>query len=920
MENRTKLPESLTPYTVFENDQILTAKQINGFVSFLDGQHRLTKSKLIGYGNVCGHIVKFNRDTITITKGCSLTTDGDVLFYSSDMVFTCFSNFTDSNVEYPAFISQENQVPLLELHTKKTEKTNKLSTIRLELSNMVVLLYLESYEYDIDICTGSDCDNMGKEQRNNLKALLIKRSDLIKLLKLRRASHDLYRRILDIPCERVKLVPENISNLNDLHALYKNVLPGRISGMYKVLAKSYKECHSLLAGLYGTAPTIAWNRKFAEIKRLAHANVMHVQYTYDFLNDVATAHNEFRDSLFDIEEHCCPDAKLFPKHVMLGYVMDYTEGHEDPYRHGFYKSPALSAGQNRLEKLRFLHKRIDSLISNFKITFTKKIKVTPSKCAGSILGDRAIPAYYKTDGTKPVHTAWSYSLHKHGKSDTVYSYNADKYHGSPQALNPLDYCLSRFSFFMVEGFLGMDFQKAVDSINKLIKEFNLPFKVMALQIEKEVNLLPFNPPYWHHDLKDLHLLHRKMINFNIRNLDDFNDTVKVNVSATKELKRTEPFSSHYSVRDITEAKTTELKSHIVEIKKELKKPLGKFKQNKFDVNYKAAVQATSDMNKGLKGVVYNSSYTPYESLLNSPHYKWLGWVEERSLKRFEWAKKLSVFAGFLSEHPEMMHLCGVPWGGTLILVYSSRTREVIADFSLPHWHCCDIMKDSEDPEVDEVEDNDVIKWHKFNDFKITMARPVNFKTQIDDMGKIMDNKLGEMELMISRTMNAKMTNMEERIGNIVAGVSTMKVGMAGTTIVSTYLASNIEKTHAVIKGTTYAEDTDKIVTLSNRVAALDKSISEGTAVSTNTRKRIAAEKELETAITNTVKKVIKTAPADISTGSKEAVTMELVKEASFLIKDPKIRGSLKKNLTHIEESVSGRKHLVSGIASIRRIG
>jgi hypothetical protein len=43
-----------THFTVFENDQVLTADQLNDLFNYLDVQTRLTRTRAIGVGIICG--------------------------------------------------------------------------------------------------------------------------------------------------------------------------------------------------------------------------------------------------------------------------------------------------------------------------------------------------------------------------------------------------------------------------------------------------------------------------------------------------------------------------------------------------------------------------------------------------------------------------------------------------------------------------------------------------------------------------------------------------------------------------------------------------------------------------------------------------------------------------------------------------
>src|SRR5215831_8692283 len=66
-------------FPVFEADQVLTNKHLNDLFNYLDQQDRLTRCKLLGSGIVCGLEISHTNDTINITKGCGLTSQGYII-------------------------------------------------------------------------------------------------------------------------------------------------------------------------------------------------------------------------------------------------------------------------------------------------------------------------------------------------------------------------------------------------------------------------------------------------------------------------------------------------------------------------------------------------------------------------------------------------------------------------------------------------------------------------------------------------------------------------------------------------------------------------------------------------------------------------------------------------------------------------
>ena len=74
-----KLAESQTTYSIFEDNQVLTADQLNSIGDYFDYQDRLTRTCLLGVGIVCGLDVQLGREEIIVSRGAGITTDGDLL-------------------------------------------------------------------------------------------------------------------------------------------------------------------------------------------------------------------------------------------------------------------------------------------------------------------------------------------------------------------------------------------------------------------------------------------------------------------------------------------------------------------------------------------------------------------------------------------------------------------------------------------------------------------------------------------------------------------------------------------------------------------------------------------------------------------------------------------------------------------------
>lgn len=194
MNNPLKIVRSLdtitTDYTFFEKDQVLTEKQLNGIANYFDDQNRLSRIELMGVGIAGGLKVKLAGYNVIVSKGVGVTTDGDLLALQADTTFDRFKNYDEKAPVYLPFYPQANDgnlgkmTQIFELVRKgETDvSAQDMSSLPGKLSDMVVLMYMESYQKDSDLCSGTDCDNLGKEVINTARLLLIARNDAAALL------------------------------------------------------------------------------------------------------------------------------------------------------------------------------------------------------------------------------------------------------------------------------------------------------------------------------------------------------------------------------------------------------------------------------------------------------------------------------------------------------------------------------------------------------------------------------------------------------------------------------------------------------------------------------------------------------------------------------------------------------------------
>src|SRR5262245_1485422 len=173
------LAELNRQYTVFERNQVLSDIQLNGVTNYLNDQDRLSRLLLLGVGVHGGfHVFRTkstNASSISVIKGVGVTTDGDLLWFDRTATFSRFRKYDETAPRYDPFYDGETMREIFELVTDETEAEDAepLSEFPQSLDDMVVVLFMESYLDDPDLCAGNHCDNLGKNAIDTQRVLLV---------------------------------------------------------------------------------------------------------------------------------------------------------------------------------------------------------------------------------------------------------------------------------------------------------------------------------------------------------------------------------------------------------------------------------------------------------------------------------------------------------------------------------------------------------------------------------------------------------------------------------------------------------------------------------------------------------------------------------------------------------------------------
>ncbi len=787
MENvAIKLNHLVEEFHYFEDNQVLTATHLNSVIDFLDRRDRLTRTKLIGTGIVCGLDVSLNEKTITVSKGAAITSDGDLIHIDEATNFSQFKKFDDKRAKYQPFQKEDAQASfeLWQLFPKDAKENGltpieKFTNRNRKIGNMVLVLYLNSYLEPPEDCTEVDCDNQGMKQRAQLIPLLIAKSDLDRI---RGKSQNTFFNLPDVHIQRVNFHNKVITHEENLLERFRNAIQvsseSLISGL-KVAGGGRDDdfIQHLIAPLYNKRPVDNWVSKLSSTFKNININDRpDVLYIYNFMKDLAQAYTEFKEAIFDISVECCPNPSKHPKHVMARELVAENSNLPAAYRHHFCESPILNHKDKNVKKAQQLHLRIDTMIDGFKIPNNNsfKLKITPSKNGDYTLDQKSIPYYYAFKSRKPyLNQFWSFEKTVRNQSSGILGFWADKYSESDQARNPLNFNIEEYNFYRIEGHLGQPVNEVEKNLEKLKKEFNLSFNIVTVQIEDEIKTV--RPPRLKFPALDVLLHHyREDLNANMSVVGKFNNeltTKATEAEASNDFKENEAALAKLKIAK-TEVATLNTKTE--QVNNLMYAKLGTFDKNftSFKSNYNEAVDLGYKINEKVYPLTQTKNETPLHRFVLDNQFKRFDRLVDLFRKKKEKVIQQYIFDKFYNQNTGLEHLSGVPKGGTFVLVYVSaedeKKQRIVADFCLPG--CCVIEIE---PEVEPTPPPKVEV-----DPPIGVFRPptINFIDKFDVF------KFPETKNLLTAQLDlsSKFQLVEQNIGTITTDVSWLRGISVGT--------------------------------------------------------------------------------------------------------------------------------------------
>ena len=695
-------------YAVFEPDQVLTHGQLNSVSDYLDDQSRLGRVLLDGVGLIAGLHVSLQGDgSVRISAGFGVSTDGDLMRLGADTVYDRFRPYNTTAAVYPPLHPGETMLDLQELVPvgESDVLAVPLASLTGGLSDKAVLMLMETVVNDPDLCSGTGCDNLGRDALHRLRFLLIARADAQALLDARPLLPASTRaQALPALAMRRPALGRDITTVGVLAARYRDTANLSLRDLLRALPVLAQQCREVLSDMFGGDPTGRWQAALEEIaSRLANSTASgECQVWYSFIKDLIAQWSELREALLNDDGVMLPDVAAFPKHLLLGALADPRA-----QRTGLYPSPLDALARQSAAHGRFLAWKLDALIRAFALPTDVATVITPSHSEARTLEERAIPWYFGTssgtDGgangganggnreAPPIHLAWSYRLSaSHGEGQNL-GYRSATWASSDQARDPLGFAISGFDFFRVEGHLGRPVETVGDELRRLITDRNLPFQVQEVLLHNDRKLIKRRPPIRHTPLHSLHYLMRQDVSHRLEESQTFGSRYLGDITAAVSAGEV-PAASDNGSSAITSAGNA--LSAISSVQASAGPVLGQTSHSGYKAqmaaggtawktSYATALESVGNTRANLGNVSRPDFVSPYDSLvqINTPH--WIDWLDDLIQADDDRADDKLLFARFMQDHPGLDHLGGVWRGGTLVLVYDDGGR-VVGDFTLPY--------------------------------------------------------------------------------------------------------------------------------------------------------------------------------------------------------------------------------------------
>ncbi|MBC6993256.1 carboxypeptidase-like regulatory domain-containing protein [Neolewinella lacunae] len=370
-------------YPQFAPNQVLSSSHLNQLFDYLEEQGRLTRTHLIGIGIVCGLRAELNPagTGITISRGCGVSSAGHLLIWDEDEALEFFRPYSPpEDIDYTFFDlpDGEGTYPMWELTTDRNDDPDARALSRNFLTGAnqvagegdekVLLLLIECRVVDNRNCTPNNCDDKGRTVETAIRPVLIRRGDLEEIRRVLAAGNAgvaAYYSLFQDRAARLGLAtlrpPRfNVPNTNPVTTrqvleTYRATLSATFLARVQVVLNAVYASLAPLLTDYTSNPfanRITGLSFLHDGRLLTGAHALGYQYWFDHLLTIINAYEELRSKAEELFSLCCPDDRIFPRHLVLHHFT--AAGISDELRHLWVSSPVQNQqaeGRAELESL-----------------------------------------------------------------------------------------------------------------------------------------------------------------------------------------------------------------------------------------------------------------------------------------------------------------------------------------------------------------------------------------------------------------------------------------------------------------------------------------------------------------------------------------------------------------------------------------
>lgn len=408
------LPVNIS-YPLFEANQVLSNEHLNQLFDYLDEQERLTRTNLIGIGIVCGlePSIADSGDSISISKGCGVTSQGFLISWGVQQALEWYRPYeVPDALPYREFGTGSDPFVAFPMWELTADRNNDPTAVRVsrdflqgvnqapgEGDEKILVLFLECEAESNRNCSPNSCNDKGTTVTANIRPLLIRKQDIDLLQARIRALGpeaeayfslaDSMSSRLDLPTLKLPRFDVAATNLGSTTSIFSAFQLAMSQPVVEGVATALSEAHQAFAPLltdYNTNPfanlDTSWSYLYdGSIE--ANGQYLWYQYFYDHLDTIIQAYEEFRLRGLEVLGLCCPDSRLFKRHLFLGNMG--TDPIDDSYRHSFVPSPLFTRQQGALAELRLLFARLVTLVQQLELP--PNVNTLVGNLPGSIVGN-----------------------------------------------------------------------------------------------------------------------------------------------------------------------------------------------------------------------------------------------------------------------------------------------------------------------------------------------------------------------------------------------------------------------------------------------------------------------------------------------------------------------------------------------------